>query len=114
MIKSGLCLFSLLGSSPSAHENNFKSFLLMMQYLATQSTALLSKSSQYRDNSHKLSHLYELSLLLNKQLEYLMSTNSDTIYNNTNETYSMLETFRSIMNKNKMKKLFLKRKQKLT
>ena len=115
MIKSGLCLFSLLGSSVTLPENEYMSITLMIQFLTTQSTALLSKSSQYKDNNQRLLHLHELSLVLNKQYEYLMSTNTNANYYYANVTDGMLETFRKIMKKTKYKKTkLMKRRQKIT
>jgi len=95
----------------------------MIQYLTIHSTALLSSSlSRYKDDhSHKLSHVYKLSLLLNEKFEYLLSTNTYSNSNSnsnlaTDDNYTNLNgSFHRIMmmmnnNENK-KKIFLKRRQ---
>ena len=112
MVKSGLCLLSLLNSTNFTVEKD--TIIQMIKYLTINSTSLLSSLSQYNDNSYKLSHAYTLSLLLNEKYEYLLSMNADSTKYPFNDPISDLYgTFRRIMkNKNDKKKIFLKRKKK--
>ena len=123
MVKSGLCLVSLLSSSTVIREKDSASIIRIIQYLTSHSTVLSSSLlSRYKDDhSHKLSHVYKLSLLLNEKFEYLLSTNT---YSNSNSNSNLVNddnytnlngSFHRIMmmmnnNENK-KKIFLKRRQ---
>ena len=114
MVKSGLCLISLLNSTTFGNEKD--TIIRMIHYLTTYSTALLSSSSRYNDYGVNPSHLYTLSLLLNQKDEYLLSMKADVNIENANagDHYNdLLKTFRRIMTtkKNEKKKIFLKRKQ---
>ena len=113
MVKSGLCLVSLLSSSTVIREKDTASIIRMIQYLTIRSTSLSSSLSRYKDDSHTRSHVYTLSLVLNEQFQYLLSTNT---YSNSlvaDDTYTDLNGsfHRLMMNNENKKKIFLKRRQ---
>jgi len=122
MVKSGLCLVSLLSSSTVIREKDSASIIRIIQYLTSHSTVLSSSLlSRYKDDhSHKLSHVYKLSLLLNEKFEYLLSTNTysnsnsilvtDDNYTNLNGSFNRIMMVMNNNNENK-KKIFLKRRQ---